>query len=152
MREFSFSEVLELTTATRSQCIHLMARHVITTDLWKSQGTGHPRRFSFFNLIEFEIGAGFGAVGVEHYALAQVLRKIRWVIGDPKGFETWWETFSQSKGARRQRFDTRLLAIENWAITEFGIWLFDDQDDDAEENRAREYVRARVRELAQQSS
>ena len=92
MRAYSFAEVLTYSAVTRSQAINLTAKRVIVPDLGESAGTGHPRRFSLLNLVEFELGSELVRIGVEHTAINQVLRRLRWLIGDPTGLPPIGET------------------------------------------------------------
>jgi hypothetical protein len=152
MREFSFADVLTYSVVTRSQAIHLTAKRVIVPDIGESEGTGHPRRFSFYNLIEFDVAAGFVGLGVEHYAVAQVLRRLRWLIGDPNGFESWAETLVKTPRRQRDRFDRRLLWVALDPIFQFSAeWLNDPAPDlsslDADQRQFVESVRARVKPI-----
>jgi hypothetical protein len=55
--EYSFSDVLRFTKATRSQLIHWTDKKVITAAIEETDGRGHHRRFSFRNLFEVAIAA-----------------------------------------------------------------------------------------------
>ena len=148
MRDYAFADVLEYTAASRSQAINLTAKRVIVPDLLAAVGTGNRRRFSLLNLIEFDIAAELMRFGVEHYGIAQVLRRIRWVIGDPAGSESWAET-SYKAGRTRRRLDPRLVTAElRWWQDFSADWLVTPSArpdwDDPDELQARE----RVREIA----
>lgn len=157
MRTFTFAELLSHSDITRSQAINLTAKRVLIPDVEDPIGTGHQRRFSLFNLFEAKVAATLIPVGVEHYAIAQILRALRWVIGDPRGLETWFETYFATPTKQRDRFDRRLLRAQLVErVNRFTTWLADpdlDLSSLSEEDRAFMLdARRRVQQIAPQTS
>jgi hypothetical protein len=145
MREYTFGEVLSFTGASRSQGIHLTAKRIIAPDFGDSAGTGHHRRFSFYNLVEYALAADLARVGVESYAIGIVLRHLRWLIGDAKGLVSWIETVGTLKPKGRRALDPRLIRTELRAHDPFYAWLWSDtESDDAEQIALKETFRERV--------
>lgn len=154
MKTYTFSDVLRLTPATRSQVIHLTAKRVIVPDLSDATGTGNRRAFGLLNLVECTVAHEMVEFGIEHYAIAQILRRVRWVAGDPKGLESWRETFMKaSRGNSRRRVDLRLMSTEDRFWRQFyNDWINDPPPSDLLDDEARafrERIRSRHGEIAE---
>ena len=70
MKNYSFADVCGLTEASRSQFTHWTRQRLIVADLAETTGSGHHRRFSFFNVVQAHIAVRLHRLGV----LARVIR------------------------------------------------------------------------------
>lgn len=74
---YGFSEVVELTTATRSNLIHWTNIGIIKPGIGDTAGPGYPRRFSLWNLAEVELCAAVNRFRVPVTLVGQALEALR---------------------------------------------------------------------------
>src|SRR5262245_52953619 len=67
---YSLADALVLTSATKSNLQHWTTINIIAADMVNTQGRGHHRRFSTFNLVEIELCAAIN----RYHVPAEVIR------------------------------------------------------------------------------
>jgi hypothetical protein len=146
---FSFRQVYELAGIPRTTLINLTSKQVIRPDLEESTGTGHHRRFSFYNIFEASLAYSLTELGVQHYGIAQVLRYLRALAGDATGFESWSETYRGLQPSDRERLDRRLMQVSEFTLNDIIATLYDPSqqgEDDPDIQRLRQTVETMARE------